>query len=218
MNFSGILIPLLAVFIQTTSNGITEDIITGEILLAGNNEIFFNITEPVHQQMQLTSRNTIIYYPDDMRAFNIEHNSTDLRTQSIPQIEPLDSNYYDQLGYKKVNETTSGDTVVIQYISLTNKKNPSLITQKTINGNTAQLIVASNLASKNYLQLDFIEYGLFNEKEYIKNYSVSSFNNGKLIEKTTYNITDIKNAENADLERIKFIIPPEINIEVRSFN
>lgn len=218
MSITEILIPIVVSFSQIISSGNSESNITGEMLLMPGNEIFINVTEPVHQQMQLTSSNTIIYYPDDNRAFNIEYYKTDLSMQNIPQIEPLDSNYYSQLGFKKVMEKIVIDTTIIQYISIANKKNPSLITQKIVAGNTSQIIIATNLGIANYLQLDFIEYALFNKKEYIKNYSVSSYKNGKLIEKTTYYIKDIKKAENDDFERIKFIVPPEINIELKSFN
>ena len=218
MSITEILIPIVVSFSQIISSGNSESKITGEMLLMPGNEIFISVQEPLNQKMHLTTNNTFIYYPDEKRAFNIEHNQSDLSMQNIPQIEPLDSNYYVQLGFKKVMEKVVGDTSIIQYISTANKKTPSLITQKIVAGNTSQIIIATNLGVANYLQLDFIEYALFNQKEYIKNYSVSSYKKGALIEKTTYFIKDIKDAENSDLERIKFIVPPEINIELRSFN
>lgn len=218
MSITEVLIPIIVLFSQISFSGNSESKITGEMLLMPGNEIFISVQEPLNQKMHLTNSNTVIYYPDDKRAFNIEHNQSDLSMQSIPQIEPLDSNYYSQLGFKKVKEKVVRDTTIIQYISIANKKNPSLITQKIVEGNTAQVIIATNLGIVNYLQLDFIEYAFFNKKEYIKNYSVSVYKNGELVEKTTYYIKDIKKAEKNDFERIKFIVPPEINIELRSFN
>jgi hypothetical protein len=218
LNIIGILAPIIVSFSQIIFTGNRENSITGEMILMSNNEVFINVIEPVHQQMHLTTNKTIIYYPDDMRAFNIEHNNADIRMQNIPQIEPLDSNYYEQHGFKRVKNTVINDTTTIQYISLANKKNPALITQKIFDGNSSQLIIATTLGIENYLQIDFYEYEIFNNKKYIKNYSVSSYNNGELVEKTTYDITSIENASSTDLERIIFTIPPEIDIEIRNFN
>lgn len=218
MGITEILVPIIVSFSQIIFIGNSESTITGEMMLTPNNETFINVFEPLSQKMHITANNTFIYYPDEKRAFNIEHNQSDLIEQNIPQIEPLDSSYYSQRGFSAVKEKVVGDTTIIQYISTANKKNPSLLTLKTVSGKTAQIIIASTMGVANYLQLDFFEYALFNSKEYIKNYSISSFSNGKLIEKTTYYIKDIQNAENADFERIKFIVPSEINIELKSFN
>ena len=218
MSIAEILVPIIVLFSQISFSGNSESTVIGEMLLMPNNEIFINVQEPLNQKMHIATNNTVIYYPDEKRAFNIEYLNTNLNRQNIPQIEPLDSNYYGQLGFKKVMEKVVRDTTIIQYISVANKKNPSLITQKIVAGNTSQIIIATNLGIANYLQLDFIEYALFNKKEYIKNYSVSSYKNSELIEKTTYYIKDIKKAENDDFERIKFIVPPEINIELKQFN
>jgi len=218
MSITEILAPIVVSFSQIIFSGNSENTITGEMLLMPGNEIFINVQEPLNQKMHIAANNTFIYYPDEKRAFNIEHNQSNLSMQNIPQIEPLDSNYYSHLGFKKVKKKVIRDTTIIQYISTANKKTPSLITLKFVAGNTSQIILATNLGIANYLQFDFIEYALFNQKKYIKNYSVSSYKNGELIEKTTYYIKDIKNAENTDLERIKFIIPPDIYIELKSFN
>ncbi|MBU0528149.1 hypothetical protein KKF86_00085, partial [bacterium] len=203
MSITEILAPIVVSFSQIIFSGNSENTITGEMLLMPGNEIFINVQEPLNQKMHIAANNTFIYYPDEKRAFNIEYNQSDLSMQNIPQIEPLDSNYYSHLGFKKVKKKVIRDTTIIQYISTANKKTPSLITLKFVAGNTSQIILATNLGIANYLQFDFIEYALFNQKKYIKNYSVSSYKNGELIEKTTYYIKDIKNAENTDLERIK---------------
>lgn len=218
MNFSGILIPLLAVFIQTTSNGITENIIIGEMLLIENNEIFFNITEPIHQQMHLSSGLMIIYYPEEARAFNIEYEHNDLRTLAVPQIELPDSNHFEQIGFKKANQRVNGDTLITQYISAINPKNPTLITQKIVNGKTSQIIFATSLGNINYFQLDFQEYASFKGKDYIKNYSTTTVANGKLSEKVNYFIQEVKIPDEIDIKRLQFIVPDSIDIELRNFN
>ena len=212
------LVPILISFSQIIFSGGSENIIIGEMLLTPANEMFINVVEPLDQKMLITNNKTVIYYPNEKRAFNLEYPKNDLVQQNIPKIEPLDLDYYDQLGFKKLKEIVAGDTTTIQYISVINKKKPSLITIKTLNGNISQIIIASNMGFANYSKLDFLEYALFDNKEYIKNYTVSLYTNNELNERTTYNISDIKKAEKKDIERIKFVIPPEINIELRSFN
>ena len=212
------LVPILISFSQIIFSGGSENIIIGEMLLTPANEMFINVVEPLDQKMLITNNKTVIYYPNEKRAFNLEYPKNDLVQQNIPKIEPLDLDYYDQLGFKKLKEIVAGDTTTIQYISVINKKKPSLITIKTLNGNISQIIIASNMGFANYSKLDFLEYALFDNKEYIKNYTVSLYTNNELNERTTYNISDIKKAEKKDIERIKFVIPPEINVELRSFN
>ena len=121
MGITEILVPIVVSFSQIIFSGNSESNITGEMLLMPGNEIFINVQEPLNQKMHITTNNTFIYYPDEKRAFNIEHNQSELSMQNIPQIEPLDSNYYSQLGFKKVKEKVIKDTTIIQYISIAKK-------------------------------------------------------------------------------------------------
>jgi len=78
MGITEILVPIVVSFSQIIFSGNSESNITGEILLMPGNEIFINIQEPLNQKMHITNNNTFIYYPDEKRAFNIEHNQSEL--------------------------------------------------------------------------------------------------------------------------------------------
>ena len=214
---SGIFIPLLVLFTQISNiNGI-ESTIRGESLLIENNEVYISLSEPINQLMFISSDSTLIYYPDDNRAFILKKTKSDAVMDEFLQLEPLSPNYYSQLGFQKIVEKTIKDTLLYQFLS-NNKKTPTLITQKVVNAKTVQIIIATNIAASNYTKIDFNEYSVFNGMDYIKKYTVTTYDSNVPINTTEYLIENLREAEETDFERLKFTIPTNVDIERKSFN
>lgn len=215
--FASIILSLFAVFSQTTTNEYEEHTIAGKMLVHDTRDsVFLQIQEPLKQNIAYSASNMLIYYPDDLRAFDIRipQGSFQQVLGLIPTMQSYDREQVLTMGLHLTSEYDEGDTLISQFINMNEDHYFPVVHLWSVDSITVRMTIATDVGQ--YQRYEIQEMMSLGTQHFPRKYSVSSYRGGQLLEKVQTSFDEVRDGSADDLEQFRVVIPEDVEIEERS--
>lgn len=208
------LLSIFAMFTQIVVSSHDSTYINGEFYIADSDTIYIIVREPVMQKIKIFSSGSLIYYPQQQRAFYLEQDNTyfQLANPTSPFATLPDTTVLLQNGFSKSVIRSGKTDKKIQYAPNSNKRKFPIFTLNFKDSNVKKISITSD--PTHYQEFLPIDIKSINGRDVLVEYKMLQYENNSVRETQHITLTNISTNVDKDLS---FTVPSTQDIEYISF-